>query len=103
MSPELEPGDWALALAGAPFGAGHVVVVQHPERPGFELVKRVTGAPGDRDLGPDEWFVTGDNEPGSSDSRAFGPVKGNAIRGRVVAIYWPRSRRRIIRRLHALR
>lgn len=34
--------------------------------------------------GSDEYVVLGDNRPGSTDSRQFGPIKRSAIRGRVV-------------------
>ncbi len=40
-------------------------------------------------LGPDMYFVMGDNRPDSLDSRSFGPVSGNLILGRVVLRYWP--------------
>jgi signal peptidase I len=62
----------------------------------LEVVKRVTGAPGDdvggRPLGPNEWFVTGDNAEASSDSRTFGPVGRRDIVGRVRFVYWPPGR-----------
>jgi type IV secretory pathway protease TraF len=68
-------------------------VVEHPDRTGYEMVKRVAAVPGDRVegrlLGPNEYWVTGDNPDGSSDSRTFGPVPSDAIRGRVVLRYWP--------------
>lgn len=38
-------------------------------------------------LGPDEYFVLGDNRLESSDSRAFGPVKRRDIQG-IVALVW---------------
>ncbi len=40
-------------------------------------------------LGPDEYFVDGDNRPYSSDSRAWGPIKKEDIVGRVFYRYWP--------------
>lgn len=40
-------------------------------------------------LGPDEFFVMGDNRPSSADSRIHGPVKRDAIVGRAWAIFWP--------------
>jgi signal peptidase I len=40
-------------------------------------------------MGPDEYFVVGDNRNDSDDSRAFGPVSGSLILGRVWFRYWP--------------
>lgn len=42
-------------------------------------------------LGPDEYFVSGDNRPFSSDSRAWGPIQKRDIIGRVFFRYWPLS------------
>lgn len=42
-------------------------------------------------LGPDEYFVSGDNRPFSSDSRAWGPIQKRDIIGRVFFRYWPVS------------
>lgn len=43
-------------------------------------------------LGPDEFFVMGDNRGASYDSRRFGPVKREAIVGRVWLRGWPINR-----------
>jgi signal peptidase I len=40
-------------------------------------------------LGTDEYFVSGDNRPYSSDSRAWGPITSNEIVGRAFFRYWP--------------
>jgi signal peptidase I len=40
-------------------------------------------------LGPNEYFVMGDNRSDSQDSRAFGPVHRDLIVGRVWFRYWP--------------
>ncbi len=40
-------------------------------------------------LNNDEYFVSGDNRPHSSDSRAWGPITSDEIVGRVIMRYWP--------------
>ncbi|HEY4690928.1 MAG TPA: signal peptidase I [Anaerolineae bacterium] len=42
-------------------------------------------------LGPDDYFVMGDNRSNSKDSRNFGPVRRESIVGRAWIIYWPPS------------
>jgi nickel-type superoxide dismutase maturation protease len=101
MMPTLMPDDWALVVTPRRFRRGDVVVVEHPGRPGYEMVKRVAGEPGDvvggRALGQDEWWVLGDHEASSTDSRHFGPVTSGALKARVALVYWPKSRRRRVR------
>jgi len=98
MAPSLQPGDWAIATTARRIARGDVVVLVHPLRPDLELVKRVLGGPGDpalpggRPLGPDEWFVVGDNHETSTDSRSFGPVRDEHLRGVVRFVVWPRGR-----------
>jgi mitochondrial inner membrane protease subunit 2 len=96
MRPTLEPGDWAIAVRVRRVHRGDVVVVEHPDRVGFELVKRVTHLPGD--VAPDglvlvdRVWVEGDDPEGSSDSRTFGPVPPGLVRGRVGFVWWPPGR-----------
>jgi signal peptidase I len=100
MVPTLLPGDWALAVTRHRYGRGDVMVVEHPGRPGYEMVKRLTGLPGDRvgerTLGGDEFWVEGDLEEASTDSRHFGPVRGEHLKAKVLLVYWPKERRRRI-------
>jgi signal peptidase I len=44
---------------------------------------------GEWQLGPDEYFVLGDNRRHSLDSHSFGPVQRAAIKGIARASYWP--------------
>ena len=101
MLPTLLPGDWALAVADRRPRKDHVVVVEHPGRPGYEMVKRVIAVPGesvgDRTLDDDEFWVEGDREDASTDSRHFGPVWREHVKARVLLVYWPRERSRRIR------
>ena len=100
MVPTLMPGDWALTVARRRFRRGDIVVVEHPGRPGYEMVKRITGMPnervGDRKLTDDEVWVEGDREDASTDSRHFGPVRREQVKAKVVLVYWPKERRRRI-------
>jgi signal peptidase I len=101
MAPTLLPGDWALAVKPGRLRRWDVVVVEHPDRPGHELVKRIVGvpdelAPNGAILEADEWWVEGDSPAESTDSRHFGPVRTEQIKATVRMIYWPASRRRLL-------
>jgi nickel-type superoxide dismutase maturation protease len=90
MRPTLEPGDWAIATVAERVRPGDVVVMEHPERPGFEMVKRAVRISGD------ELWVEGDDPSGSTDSRTFGAVPIGLVRGRVRLVWWPASRVRVV-------
>jgi nickel-type superoxide dismutase maturation protease len=96
MAPTLGHGDLLVATAVGALHRGSLVVVEHPGRPGYDMVKRVEGLPdedrGGRTLGQGEFWLAGDNPDASTDSRTFGPVPREAIRGVVRARYWPRPR-----------
>lgn len=96
MMPTLRPGDFLLAVRSGPIRRGALVVVEHPDRPGYEMVKRVAGVPGASVQGnvmaPDEFWLVGDNTGASTDSRTLGPFPRDAIKGRVLFRYWPLSR-----------
>ena len=65
MAPTLLPDDWVLVVTPDHFDRDDVVVVEHPQRPGYEIVKRlIGGARATRStvamLGADEYWVEGD-------------------------------------------
>lgn len=86
MAPTLADGDVVLVRFGAAARAGSVVLVRWATRPDQLSVKRAVRPDGDGD----GWYVLGDNEFGSTDSRALGPA---AVLGRVLCRLWPRPRR----------
>ena len=101
MLPSLSPGDWALAVAASRYRRGDVVVVEHPARPRFEMVKRLVALPGEltpdgQALGPGEFWIAGDRPESSTDSRSFGPVRREHLKARVRLVYWPLARRRLL-------
>jgi signal peptidase I len=96
MAPTLRRGDFLIAVRPGPILRGVLVVAEHPGRPGYEMVKRVVGVPGDTIegvmLGADQFWMVGDHAEASTDSRTFGPFDREAIRGVVRFRYWPVER-----------
>lgn len=77
---------------------GDVVIAQLPDDWGKTVCKRVVGLEGDRVLDghgrekrvPEGTvWLEGDNADDSRDSRAYGPVKTESVRGRVAFRLWP--------------
>lgn len=91
MSPTLRHGDAVLVRRGGRIiRAGDIVVAVFRTRPELLVVKRAVRP---QDGG---WWVRGDNELVTDDSRAYGVAD---VCGRVVARYWPRPRRFRYRRV----
>ena len=84
MTPALHDGDAILVRRGGRINAGDVVVASFRSRPGLLVVKRAVH---EQDGG---WWVRGDNEFVTDDSRAFGVAD---VIGRVLWRYWPRPGR----------
>jgi signal peptidase I len=65
------------------------------------MVKRLVGAPGDRvadrKLGAHDFWVEGDMASASTDSRQFGPIPREALKAKVLLVYWPKHRRHLVR------
>ena len=66
MESTLTAGDWIVARADGRAAVGDVVVLEHPQRPGMLIVKRVAR------VDDDGFWVLGDNPGASTDSRQFG-------------------------------
>lgn len=79
-----------------PIELGDVIVFRYPLDPSMYFIKRVAGIPGDTlygvTLGPDEYFVVGDNKGESFDSRTWGPVPRRYIIGRPLFSLYPPNR-----------
>ena len=76
---------------------GDIVVADSPTRPGETVCKRVAAIAGERIPGsffadvvpPGCVWLLGDNRRNSTDSRIYGPVPTDVIKGRVVLRVWP--------------
>lgn len=86
MLPTLAEGDRLLVRQVRELRLGDVVVFTSPVEGGV-LVKRVAA------LAPGEVTVVGDNEGASTDSRHFGPVRRESVRGVAVYRYAPNPAR----------
>jgi signal peptidase I len=77
------------------FSEGHVLVdgktIDEPY-----IAEAPTYAYAPRKLGPDEYFMMGDNRNDSQDSHVWGPLSGDRIIGRAEVIFWPMNRVRVI-------
>lgn len=72
-------------------GTVTITSTAHPD--GLELTEpyigNIRGTPTTEQLGPNEYFLMGDNRAQSSDSRTFGPVTREAIEGQVFLRLFP--------------
>lgn len=80
MNPTLRDGEVVLVDREAPVGVGDIVVAKHPIEQVSEVVKRV-----ERINERGHYFLVGDNPDDSIDSRHYGPVTREYIKGKVVA------------------
>jgi nickel-type superoxide dismutase maturation protease len=80
MSPVLNDGDVVLVDRDVQVDVGDVVIAKHPIEQDSEVIKRI-----DRIDKRGHFFLLGDNLEDSNDSRHFGAVSADYIKGKVVA------------------
>jgi nickel-type superoxide dismutase maturation protease len=80
MNPTLKDGEVVLVDREAAIEVGDIVVARHPIEQGSEVVKRV-----DRIDERGHYYLLGDNLDDSTDSRHYGAVTREYIKGKVVA------------------
>lgn len=81
MLPTLRPGRLvAMVRSHRPYMPGDVIIFEHQ---GLEKIKRVSGTRAGK------LFVRGDNPGASTDSRHFGWLEMETVKGKVI---WPKSR-----------
>lgn len=66
MTPTLQPGQEVVAVNTRRAEPGNLVVLEHPGRPGFWLIKRLADESG--------WIVSDNEELGDTDSRTLGRI-----------------------------
>jgi len=85
MVPTLRDGDLIMARSGGrPPRPGDVVLARFRTRPDLLVVKRIVRAEGSG------WWLAGDNEFVTDDSRVFGVAD---VQARVVLRWWPHPSR----------
>ncbi len=80
MNPTLRDGEMVLVDRAAKIEVGDIVVAKHPIEQTSEVVKRI-----ERITERGHYFLVGDNLEDSNDSRHFGAVTREYIKGKVVA------------------
>ena len=68
---------------------GDIIVFRYPKDRSLDYIKRIVGVPGDTlEMPADKFFALGDNRDDSADSRFWGFLDRNDIRGKAWRIYW---------------
>lgn len=86
--------DFIKRIIGLPgdtvqINGGYVYINGHQLDEGSYIQNGITEGDLTRKIGVDEYFVMGDNRTASYDSRAFGPILKNTIRGHAWFVYFP--------------
>ena len=83
MLPKFSPGDLVLIKKTYKAKRNQIVIAQRPDRLELLIIKRVFT------VTIDGYWLQGDNLEFSDDSRLFGEVPKNLIKGIVLFKYWP--------------
>lgn len=79
MAPALEDGDYVFINPRAKLRVGDIALARHPFKQSVMIIKRIA------EISPEgNYFLVGDNAPGSSDSRGFGAISAKDIIGKAV-------------------
>lgn len=79
MQPTLKNGQTCIAVKGHFLARpGAIAVFVHPTRPDLVEIKRLVNKTNGK------WWVAGDNESESTDSRDFGAIESASIKGIVI-------------------
>ncbi len=77
------------------FDEGHVLAAGQRLREDY-IAEPAVYSYGPRKLGPNEYFMMGDNRNNSNDSHSWGPLTGDRVIGRAEVIFWPVQRFRLM-------
>lgn len=85
---EVTVANGAVRINGAELTLPHNITAGEPT---YQVIESVI-------LGENEYYLIGDNRPGSSDSRLWGPVQRDDIQGRVSLVLFPLTQTRFLLR-----
>lgn len=83
MAPKFRSGDLVLIKSANQAKRNQVVIAQRPDREELLIIKRVIA------ITNQGYWLQGDNAEFSDDSRLFGEVSKDLIKGVVLFRYWP--------------
>ena len=83
MLPKYRSGDLVLIKKSHTVKRNQVVIAQRPDKPDLLIIKRVIS------ITHKGYWLQGDNSEFSDDSRLFGEVPKELVKGLVLLRYWP--------------
>jgi len=88
MEPTFRDSDWLLVCwaSGKVWGLNSIVVIERETQPGIFLIKRITK------IEDKKYWLNSDN-PAGTDSRKWGWISAEEIRGKVLFRYYRKQRK----------